>query len=107
MWAEARRRGFQLTDIARWMAEKPAKLAGCGKSKGKIATGYDADFVVFDSEKEFTVTVDRLHYRHPVSPYLGQTLTGVVRKTYLRGECIFTDGQFPCKRTGRECVARP
>jgi len=107
MWAEARRRGFQLTDIARWMAEKPAKLAGCGKSKGKIAPGYDADFVVFDSEKEFTVTVDRLHYRHPVSPYLGQTLTGVVRKTYLRGECIFTDGQFPCKRTGRECVARP
>jgi allantoinase len=106
MWTEARRRGFQLTDIARWMAEKPARLAGCSRRKGKIAAGYDADFVVFESENEFTVTADRLHYRHLISPYLGHRLTGVVRQTYLRGECIFTDGQFPRKATGRECVAR-
>ena len=65
---------FALTDIARWMAEKPAQLAGCEARKGRIAAGYDADFVVFDPEAEFTVTEDRLHQRHPVSPYLGEKL---------------------------------
>src|SRR5215470_9067912 len=35
MWTEARRRGFDLSDIARWMAQAPAKLAGCGSRKGK------------------------------------------------------------------------
>jgi len=104
MWTEARRRGFTLWDIAGWMAEKPAKLAGCGGRKGKIAAGYDADFVVFDAEQEFTVTADRLHYRHPISPYLNYRLTGMVRQTYLRGACIFGDGEFPRTASGRECV---
>jgi len=27
----------------------------------------------------------RLEHRHPVTPYAGQTLTGVVRRTWLRG----------------------
>jgi allantoinase len=102
MWVEARRRGFNLSDVARWMAEAPARLAGCGSRKGKIAPGYDADFVVFEPETEFAVTRDQLHYRHQISPYLGHHLMGRVRKTYLRGECIFADGEFPHKPAGRE-----
>jgi allantoinase len=103
VWTEARRRGFTLCDIAGWMAERPARLADCGNRKGKIAAGYDADFVVFDSEKEFTVTADRLHYRHAISPYLNHRLRGLVRQTYLRGECIFDNGKFPRNAAGREC----
>ena len=56
MYTEASNRGFTLTDIARWMAEAPAKLAGCDQRKGRIAAGYDADFVVFDPEAEFMVS---------------------------------------------------
>jgi allantoinase len=102
MWTEASRRGFKLLDLARWMASEPARLAGCAKRKGKIAPGYDADFVVFDSECEFIVTEDRLHYRHPVSPYLGETLRGVVRATYLRGNPVFAEGKFLGEPIGRE-----
>jgi allantoinase len=102
MWTEARARDFTLTDIARWMAEAPARLAGCGARKGRIAAGYDADFVVFDPESEFTVTEDRLHHRHAVSPYLGETLRGVVKRTYLRGQLVFEDGEFPGEVNGRE-----
>jgi allantoinase len=105
MWAEASRRGFTLLDLARWMAEAPAQLAGCEMRKGRIAPGYDADFVVFDSDDEFTVTEDRLHYRHPVSPYLGETLLGVVKATYLRGSPVFAEGEFPGEPRGREYVA--
>jgi allantoinase len=72
MYTEASHRGFSLIDIARWMSEAPAQLAGCHSHKGRLAPGFDADFVVFDPEREFVVSEDRLYYRHPVSPYLGE-----------------------------------
>jgi allantoinase len=102
MWTEARKRGFVLGDIARWMAQQPATLAGCGERKGRIAAGYDADMIVFAPESEFVVTEERLHYRHRVSPYLGERLSGVVRKTFVRGQCVFEDGEFPGDVCGRE-----
>jgi allantoinase len=101
MWTEASRRGFTLPDIARWMAEQPAKLAGCAH-KGRIAAGYDADFVVFDTDEEFTVTEDRLHYRHRISPYMGEKLRGEVKATYLRGALVFVEGGFTGGPRGQE-----
>jgi len=102
MWTEASARGFTLHDIARWMAEGPAKLAGCDANKGKIAAGMDADFVVLDPEAETVVTPERLRYRHPVSAYLGEKLHGVVMATYLRGKAVYADGKFPGELAGEE-----
>ena len=102
MWTEADRRGFTLMDIARWMAEGPARLAGCNGRKGRIAVGHDADLVVFDPDAEFQVTAERLHYRHRLSPYLGETLRGIVKATYLRGRPVFVEGEFPGEPRGRE-----
>ena len=102
MYTEASKRGFSLTDIARWMSEAPANLAGCHSRKGRLAAEYDADFVILDTENEFVVSENRLHYRHPVSPYLGEKLRGVVKATYLRGRKVFSDGQFPGDPTGVE-----
>ena len=104
LWTDARRRGFDLTDIVNWMAEGPARLAGCATRKGKIAAGYDADFVVFEPEEEFVVTSDRLHYRHPVSAYMGERLRGVVKKTFLRSQCVFDEGKFPGEACGEELL---
>ena len=102
MWTEASNRGFTLLDIARWMVAAPARLVGCEMPKGRIAAGFDADFVVFDPEREFVVTEERLHYRHPLSPYMGEKLRGVVKATYLRGKPVFLEGEFPGKPAGRE-----
>jgi allantoinase len=102
MYTEARERGFSLSDIARWMAEAPAELAGCERRKGRIAAGFDADFVIFDPETEFKVSENQLHYRHPVSPYLGEKLRGRVEATYLRGQLVFKGGEFPGEPIGRE-----
>jgi allantoinase len=107
MWTEASRRGFTLIDLARWMAEAPARLAGYETRKGSIAAGYDADFVVFESDREFLVTEEKLYYRHPVSTYMGEKLRGVVKATYLRGNPIFCDGEFPGEPSGREYPANP
>jgi allantoinase len=102
MWTEASSRGFTLLDLTEWMAAAPARLAGCGTRKRRIAAGCDADFVVFDPDGEFIVTEERLHYRHPVSPYLGEKLRGVVKATYLRGNPVFAGGEFPGEPGGRE-----
>jgi allantoinase len=102
MWTEASERRFSLLDIARWMAEGPARLAGCQTRKGRIAAGYDADLVVFDPDATFHVTPQRLHYRYPLSPYIGETLRGVVKATYLRGRPVFAGGEFLGEPGGEE-----
>ena len=102
MWTECRARGLPLTDLVRWMSSAPAALAGLSDQAGEIAPGRDANFVLFDPDASFTVTEARLHYRHAVSPYLGETLHGVVRTTWLRGKPVFGDGRFVDTPHGRE-----
>jgi allantoinase len=102
IWTEMHARGISIDRLSQWMAATPAKLAGLDAQKGSIAPGMDADFLVFDPEAEFHVTTERLHYRHPVSPYLGEMLRGSVRATFLRGTEVYCDGEFSDKDLGME-----
>jgi allantoinase len=102
IWTAVRERGFRMTDVIRWMAERPAKLAGFDRVKGCIAPGYDADLVVFNPDATFVVGQDDLHFRHPCSPYLGERMQGQVQSTLLRGEVVYQHGQFSNTATGTE-----
>ena len=102
IWTEARERGFRITDVIRWMAEQPAKLAGFDRIKGCIAPGYDADLIIFDPDAEFVIGQDDLHFRHPCSPYLGERMKGKVQSTLLRGEVVYQHGTFGVAASGRE-----
>jgi allantoinase len=66
------------------MAEGPARLAGLA-AKGRIAAGCDADLVAFATDESFVVDPGALRQRHPVTPYAGRKLTGVVQTVWLRG----------------------
>jgi allantoinase len=99
---EALARGFSLLDIVRWMAEGPAKLAGCEGRKGRLAAGHDADLTIFDDAAEFTVTAERLHHRHSFSPYLDEKLCGEIAATYVRGHLVYAQSRFFGKPLGKE-----
>ena len=104
VWTGASRRGLGLDDLARWMSAAPAALAGMSGRAGALKAGREASFVVFNPEAEFTVAPEGLHYRHPVSPYMGERLRGVVRATYLRGEAVFADGALLLEDKGRDLL---
>ncbi|MDP8981278.1 MAG: allantoinase AllB [Acidobacteriota bacterium] len=92
VWTEARRRGFGIEHVSKWMSAAPARLAGLEGRKGAIEAGCDADVVLFDPDAESTVDPGELLHRHKLTPYAGRKLTGKVRKTWLRAHRVQVDG---------------
>ncbi|HEX4154864.1 MAG TPA: allantoinase AllB [Acidobacteriaceae bacterium] len=93
LWTECSQRNIPLTQLMQWTSTAPAKLAGLSAEVGSIKPAMHANLVAFDTEAIFTVTPEYLHYRHPISPYIGESLRGLVRSTWLRGERIYQHAQ--------------
>ncbi|HKG49506.1 MAG TPA: allantoinase AllB [Actinomycetales bacterium] len=91
VWTAARRRGQALTDVVRWMASAPAERLGLAGRKGSLQVGADADLCAFAPDEQQTVDPSALAHRHPVTPYAGARLCGVVRRTWLRGRPVTGD----------------
>lgn len=70
-------------------------------SKGIIDARFDADFALVDTNERFTLTRDMLLDRHKLSPYVGRTFHGVVRRTIVRGQTVFADGKIVAKPIGQ------
>ncbi len=101
LWTAARQRGCTVEQIALWLSENPAKLIGKQNTKGKIAMGYDADLVIWDAEKTFTLTADMIQHKHKVTPYLNRELFGAVEQTYIAGTKVFDNGIFTQLNQGK------
>ncbi|MEG0250669.1 MAG: dihydropyrimidinase [Peptostreptococcus sp.] len=72
----------------------PAKIFGMYPDKGTIAVNSDADIVVFDPDKEVTISVDNLHEEVDYTPYEGFKVKGYPVATFSRGELIAEDGKY-------------
>jgi len=94
LWTAAKKHNCSLNDMTKWLCEKPAALPGLHHTKGKIQKGYDADFVVWDPEKSFTVTEDVIHHKHKITPFLNEKLYGVVEQTWISGKKVFDKEKF-------------
>lgn len=75
-------------------ATNPAKLYGLHPRKGTIAIGADADLVIWDPEREVTLTNAMLHHDVDYTPYEGMQIKGYPDITLSRGEVVWRQGEM-------------
>src|SRR3712207_4572214 len=85
---------FSMEKFVELTATNPAKIFGMYPQKGTIAVGSDADIVVFDPNKEMTISVDNLHENVDYTPYEGFTVKGYPIATFSRGDLVAKDGEY-------------
>lgn len=81
---------------SRWVdmcCTTPAQMLGL-RQKGLIAVGYDADLVIFDPDKQVTLSTETLHEQVDWTPYNDLEVQGWPAVTISRGEVIVENGQF-------------
>ncbi len=88
------RRGLPLQSLVRMTSANAARLYGLYPEKGHLQPGADADLVVVDPEREWTLEAEMLFSRHKFSPFEGRTFRGAVVQTIVRGRTVFLDGHI-------------
>ncbi len=81
-------RGLSINRFVELTSTSPAKLFGLFPKKGTIAVGSDADIVLFDPEETWTITASEQHSRVDYTLFEGRSVTGRVKKVFLRGQLI-------------------
>jgi allantoinase len=94
VWTKAREKNISLNQIAKWLCENPAKFIGLENTKGKIQKDFDADIVIWNTDKKFIVEESNIQHRHKITPYLKKELFGVVEQTYIGGIKVYNQGKF-------------
>ena len=74
-----------------------AKMFGLFPRKGTIAVGSDADIVIFDPEKEQTISAATHHMNVDYSAYEGRKVKGTVETVLSRGRVVIEGGEFKGK----------
>jgi dihydropyrimidinase len=89
--------------LERWVdvvAGAPARLFGLDHLKGSLASGMDADVVVFDPDAHRRLEAGSLHMRTDHSPYEGMEVTGWPAAVFSRGRPVSKDGEPAEARPG-------
>ncbi len=84
-------------DVSRFVeitSANPAKLFGLFPRKGALLPGSDADIVVWDPEKEKTISAKTHHMNVDYSLYEGMKVKGVPVRVYRRGELLVDGDTF-------------
>jgi len=69
--------------------------------KGSLSVGNDGDLLLLDPAETYVLGAASLQQRHKMSPYVGVTFGGIVRRTIRRGETIFADGKIAAATNGK------
>lgn len=92
-----------LEQVVHWMCDAPA-LVWDLVGKGRIQTGYDADLVLVDLQKQHTVHNAEQLTKCGWSPWDGAKLTGAVVRTWVGGQTVYAAGRVDDTVRGAEVV---
>lgn len=94
MLSEANKGRISFNKVVEVCASNVAKIFGCAPEKGTIAVGADADIVIYDPDKKFTVTKDNMHSDVDYTIWEGVALEGYPVMTFSRGRLVYNNGNF-------------
>lgn len=92
LWTAAKKHGCTVEDVAKWLCSNTGSFIQI--KKGRIEKGFDADLLIWDDAAVFNVTEDIIHHRHKITPYMNESLFGVVEQTFIAGKKVYDDGKL-------------
>jgi len=93
MLSEANKGRLTFERVIELCSANPARIFGC-EAKGAIAEGFDADIVLYDQTKDFTVSQKNMHSEVDYTIWEGTKLRGYPVRVYSRGKLIYKNGEF-------------
>jgi dihydropyrimidinase len=90
----AMKRGFSLNKWVDICSTASAKMFGMFPKKGTIAVGSDADIVIFDPNKERTISAKTHHMNCDYSLFEGMKIKGAPETVLSRGKTIIENNQY-------------
>ena len=85
---------FNVNRFVELVATTPAKLFGLYPRKGTIAVGSDADLVIFDPNREHTISAKTHHMRVDYSMFEGIKVKGMPELVFSRGRVLVENEKF-------------
>ncbi|MTI58530.1 MAG: dihydropyrimidinase [Firmicutes bacterium] len=94
MLSEANKGRISFNKVVELCSTNPAQIFGCADRKGTIVPNIDADLVIYDPEKKFTIGQEKMHSDIDHTIWEGIELDGYPIMTLSRGRVVYKDGEF-------------
>ena len=91
---------LSMEQLVQKMCHAPAQLFQISR-RGFIRPGYQADLVLLNPHKEWTVTPDCIESKCGWSPMEGRTFHGKVEKTFVNGAVVYENGKVDKAHRGQ------
>ncbi len=99
-------RGWSMNRFVQITSTAPAKLFGLYPRKGTLAVGSDADIVLWNPSRKYTISAATQFMRVDYNPYEGTIIDGSPSLVIARGRVIFENDKFFGKRGRGEFLKR-
>merc|ERR1711976_403533 len=88
-WEGMKKLGMTPAQLAAIWSAAPAKLLGMYDTTGELASGKQADIVVWEPEQLANTTRSALFHKHKLTPYQDMKLHGKVLATFVAGQQVY------------------
>jgi dihydropyrimidinase len=93
---------ISLVRMVQVLSENPARIFGLYPRKGTLAVGSDADLVVFDPNRQFTIRAENQHSKAGYTLYEGRQVLGWPEMSFQRGQRVLWQGKVVAEPGGAQ-----